>query len=325
MSSCDHLIQFRPLFRRYLWGGRRLGTVLGRPIGDGEDYAESWELVDRGNDQSIVASGPFAGWTLNELIMHHGSDVVGSHWAAIDRFPLLMKFLDCNHTLSVQVHPNDEQAAKLTPPDLGKTEAWVVLATEPGSRMYAGLRQGVTPAELEAGVRSGDVLPLLHWFEPQVGDCVFIPAGAVHALGAGLLIAEVQQASDTTYRLFDWNRLDAQGRPRQLHVDESLAMVDYSLGPIKPQSPRRVGSGRDRLVDCDKFVIDRCRPSQSTVVGGDDRFHLLVVVSGVINVLTEQGQSPLAYGQTALLPAAAGAIPVQSQAGGAVLDIYLPK
>src|SRR5262245_21894138 len=125
-----HPLRFQPLFKRYLWGDRRLGTVLGKPIGEGNDYAESWEVVDHGADQSVVAAGPLAGDTLAELVRSHGQDLLGRH-APQPRFPLLFKFLDCNRALSVQVHPNDEQAKKLDPPDLGKTEAWVILAAEP--------------------------------------------------------------------------------------------------------------------------------------------------------------------------------------------------
>ena len=190
-------------------------TVLGKPIGPGDDYAESWEVADHGADQSIVDFGPLAGTTLGELVLGRGDELVGPKGTVPypqARFPLLVKFLDAKQVLSVQVHPNDEQAAKQTPPDLGKTEAWVMLATEPGSKIYAGLRPGVDRAQLEAAIRDGTCERLLHSFEPKPGDCVFIPAGTVHAIGQGLLVAEIQQSSDTTFRLFDWNRTGADGR-----------------------------------------------------------------------------------------------------------------
>ena len=179
--------------------------MLGKVLGEGEDYAESWELVDHGADQSVVVGGALAGMTLGQLVAEHGEELLGRH-AGLGQFPLLLKFLDCNRTLSVQVHPNDVQGALLDPPDLGKTEAWVVLAADAGSKIYAGLKAGVTREDLRAALEAGTCEACLHQFEPQVGDCVFIRAGTVHALGAGLVIAEIQQASDTTFRLFDWNR-----------------------------------------------------------------------------------------------------------------------
>ncbi len=321
---CDHLLRFRPIFRRYLWGGRRLADMLGKPLPPGDDYAESWEIVDHGADQSVVRAGPLAGSTLGELVGNAADSLLGRHAPQLS-FPLLMKLLDCNRTLSVQVHPNDEQAARLDPPDLGKTEAWVVLATEPGSKIYAGLKPGVTRDDLAAALTAGQCEALLHEFEPQVGECVFIPAGTVHALGAGLVIAEIQQASDTTFRLFDWNRADASGQPRPLHIDESLAVIDYARGPVAPQRPQAIGAtGRERLVACDKFVLDRVTIDAPTTIGGDDRCHVLAVIAGAVVASGDPMGAPLALGDTALTPAAAGAITLAPQGRAVVLDIYLP-
>ncbi|MCA9268615.1 MAG: class I mannose-6-phosphate isomerase, partial [Planctomycetales bacterium] len=211
-------LRMQPLFRRYLWGGRRLQTVLDKPLGSGDDYAESWEIVDHGADQSVVAAGPLAGKPLADIVAQHTRELFGRH-APLAQFPLLFKLLDCNRNLSVQVHPNDQQAAALDPPDLGKTEAWVILDAAPGSVIYAGLERDCDAAALEQAISAGRVDACLGRFEPQRGDCVFIPAGTVHALGAGLLVAEIQQASDTTFRLFDWNRVGADGRPRPLHLE----------------------------------------------------------------------------------------------------------
>src|SRR5437870_4395620 len=234
---------FHPVLKRYLWGGRRLGTVLGKPIGEGSDYAESWEIADHEHGQSIVASGPLAGTSLHELMTSRGPELLGRHapldcQTTLPRFPLLFKFLDCQRDLSVQVHPNDAAAARLTPPDLGKTEAWIVLDAQPGSRIYAGLKTGCSEATLRRAFDDGSVEDCLHSFEPQPGDCIFMPAGTVHALGAGLLIAEIQQASDTTYRLYDWGRTGPDGKPRPLHVDEALRVIDYSATEIGPQRPQ---------------------------------------------------------------------------------------
>ncbi|MEQ8208510.1 MAG: class I mannose-6-phosphate isomerase [Lacipirellulaceae bacterium] len=321
-------MRFTPLFRRYLWGGRRLATMLNKPIGEGDDYAESWEVVDHGDDQSVVEHGWLAGATLKELVEYHAGELFGGS-ACGEQFPLLMKLLDCNRTLSVQVHPNDEQGAKLDPPDLGKTEAWVVLAAEPGSKIYAGLKPGVGREDLAAALVAGECEKCLHAFEPSPGDCVFIPAGTVHALGAGLVIAEIQQASDTTFRLFDWNRVDADGNPRPLHIEQSLEVIDYARGPVAPQELLVIEEGsdglsRERLVECDKFVLDRVRVSGSAELGGDDRFHLLSVIDGSLQVAGDPAEAPLSLGQTALVPSAAGSFEVAASGETTLLDIRLP-
>ena len=231
-----HPLLLTPVFRRYLWGGRRFATALGRDLPPGDDFAESWDVVDRpgpdGGDQSIVATGPLAGRTLGDLVRSHGGELLGRH-AGLPTFPLLFKFLDACRDLSVQVHPDDERAARLVPPDRGKTEAWYVIDAEPGSRIYAGLAPGVGQPELAAAIRAGTCATVLHSFAARPGDCIFIPAGTVHAIGAGLLIAEIQQSSDVTYRLFDWNRTGPDGKPRPLHVDAGVAAVSR-FGPVSP-------------------------------------------------------------------------------------------
>lgn len=330
-------LRFQPLFKRYLWGDRRLGTVLGKPIGDGNDYAESWEIVDHDADQSVVAAGPLAGKTLAELARSHSHELLGRH-APLPRFPLLFKFLDCNRALSVQVHPNDERAQQLDPPDLGKTEAWVILAAEPGSVVYAGLKRGFDRGLLAREVHRGTTELCLHKFEPKVGNCIFIPAGTVHALGAGLLVAEIQQASDTTYRLFDWNRVGPDGKPRQLHVEQSLDVINYAAGPVMPQAPRPTERPYvQRLVECDKFILDRWEfrgagvspadeeggPDACPTIGGDGRFHILAVLEGEMRLSGDPSAHPLRKGETALVPACVTeSIDVCEDA--VFLDAYLP-
>jgi len=321
-------LRFQPVFRRYIWGERRLKTVLNKPIGEGDDYAESWEVVDRGGDQSVVSHGPLAGKTLHEIVTHHGQELFGRH-APQRQFPLLFKLLDCNRNLSVQVHPNDDQAAKLDPPDLGKTEAWVILDAAPGSVIYAGLKQGFNLRAVKREAAAGRIDLCLHKFEPKPGDCVFIPAGTVHALGEGLLVAEIQQASDTTFRLFDWNRLGTDGQPRPLHVAESLAVIDYERGPVGPQEPQPLKSAAEnetieRLVECDKFILDRRKLTGPITIGGDDRFHIVYLVSGELTIDADAAGQPLTLGETVLLPAAAGEVQLQPSGETSVLDMYLP-
>ena len=323
-------ICFRPILKEYLWGGRRLGTELGKPIGVGPHYAESWEVVDHGADQSVVADGPLAGKTLHELVAEHGEALFGRHHPR-PQFPLLLKFLDAQRTLSVQVHPNDAQAARLDPPDLGKTEAWVVLAAEPGAKIYAGLKPGVDRATLERELAAGTCDNCLHRFEPQPGDCVLLEARTVHALGAGLLIAEIQQSSNTTYRLFDWNRVDVDGKPRELHVEQSLDTIDYQRGPVSPRAPQPTDRPHvEQLVACDKFLLDRWRLDGAEPCGGDERFHILSIVDGAATVTCEGQRHKLVRGGTVLLPAACPPVTVAPQRAGSsptpatLLDMYLP-
>jgi mannose-6-phosphate isomerase len=317
-------LTFEPVFRQYIWGGRRLETVLHKPLGDGDRYAESWEVVDHGEDQSVVASGPQQGATLRQLVRQHGDQLLGQH-AALSAFPLLFKFLDANQVLSLQVHPNDQQAARLDPPDRGKTEAWVIVDAAPEAVIYAGLKRGFDRAAVERELHRGTFELCMHRFTPQAGDCVFIPAGVPHALGAGLLVAEIQQSSDTTFRLHDWNRVGADGRPRELHIEQGLDVIDYQRGPVEPQTPRPGGRpGVERLVDCQQFVVDRWSGSPpGQRCGGDDRFHILASLQGQGEVRWPGGAMRLAGGQTMLL-AAVTEVEIVPGPDLVLLDMYLP-
>jgi mannose-6-phosphate isomerase len=317
------LLRFAPILHSHLWGGRRLAD-LGKRLGDGEHYAESWEIVDRGADQSIVISGPLAGATLHDLVTRQGPSLFGRHDPQ-SQFPLLFKFLDCQKTLSVQVHPNDAQAARLDPPDLGKTEAWVVLAAEPGSKVYAGLKPGVDRLALERAAAEGRCDKCLHEFEPKVGDCVFVAAGTVHAIGAGLLIAEIQQASDTTFRLFDWNRVDRDGRPRTLHIRQSLDTIDYARGPVDAVVPRATKDPHlERLVECGKFNLDRWQLDKPHQLDVNNRFHVVAVTEGSARVIAGEDQHDLPRGDSLLIPACSPDVQIVPQGRAVLLEAYLP-
>jgi mannose-6-phosphate isomerase len=322
--SALYPLRFIPIFRRYLWGGRKLGSRLGKPIGPERDYAESWEIVDHGEDQSRVMAGSLAGVTLGELVTGHGEALLGRHHPQ-PQFPLLFKYLDCEKTLSVQVHPNDAQAARLNPPDFGKTEAWVVLSADPGSVIYAGLKRGFDRAALEREVHRGTCELCLHRIAPHTGDCIFLPAGTIHALGAGLMIAEIQQSSDTTFRLYDWNRLGDDGKPRPLHIEQALEVIDYTRGPVSPQSPHKTDRPHaQRLVECDKFILDRLEFTQSHPIGGDRRFHIVSVLHGAVEISGDPVGQPLKIGETVLIPADVENCQLTAIKPTTLLDIYLP-
>jgi mannose-6-phosphate isomerase len=320
----DYPLRFEPLFRRYLWGGRRLQSVLGKQIGEGEDFAESWEIVDHGADQSVVLHGALAGQTLNELSSHYPEELFGRAGAPTS-FPLLFKFLDANDRLSIQVHPDDARAARLVPPERGKTEAWVILDAAADSYLYAGLRPGVDAATLRREIPRRTCELCVELIEPRVGDCFFLPAGVVHALGPGLLVAEIQQASDTTYRIYDWSRIGPDGKPRKLHIDEALDAIDYGYGPVTAQQPTSAGNPHaERLVACDQFVLDRWTVAGEERVGGDDRFHILAVIEGSLSIDGDPAQTQLERGGVVLLPAELGAVGVKASPRAVFLDAYLP-
>lgn len=315
---------FRPILRQYIWGGRRLETLLGKKIGPENDYAESWEICDHGTDQSIVENGPLAGMTLAELVTDRGDELLGRHHPQ-SHFPLLLKFLDASRTLSVQVHPDDARAARIDPPDLGKSEAWIVLVADPGATIYAGLKPGVDRRRLAASIQQGTCQDCLHQFQPKPGDCVYLPAGTVHALGEGLMVVEIQQASDTTYRLFDWNRVGSDGNPRELHIQQGLEAIDFDLGPVDPQTPQPTGrKGVSRLVSGDKFILDRWRFDAVETVGGDRQCHILCVLEGAMRLEGYPDIGPLGPGRSVMLPACLDPIGLIPDGTTVLLDTYLP-
>lgn len=296
-------IRFEPIFRSYIWGGDRLASHLGKkPPGSGI-WAESWEIVDHREGESVVADGLLAGWTLRQLIESFPLELIGNDTPS-ERFPLLLKYLDCERVLSVQVHPNDEYGAQMTQPDRGKTEAWYVIEAVPGAKLYAGLKPGVDRPTLEKAVAEERTEDCLHVLYPKSGDCVFIPAGTLHALGEGLLVAEIQQASDCTFRLYDWNRVDKDGKPRQLHIEQVLEVTDFESQPIEfIEKVEPLPSHARRLVDCDKFVLDEYdRPGSFQLKS--KQWSIVTVPKGSASIRSKQEPFELLRGQTLLVPAA---------------------
>ena len=318
-------LRFEPLLRRSIWGGRRLATTLGKPLPDGENFAESWELADYRDAQSIVRFGPLQGATLGDLCTRYGRQLLGTEKKE-DGFPLLFKFIDAQHDLSVQVHPSDQAAAALNPAERGKTEAWVILQADPGSVIYGGLKAGIDRQRLAAEMDRGNIEACLHHFAPQVGDCILIPAGVVHAIGAGLLIAEIQQASDTTFRLHDWNRLDENDQSRPLHIQQALQVIDFEAAPVVPQVPIQMDQAPllQQLVHCEKFVLNRYQFHGQQDLGGDGRFHIISLIQGQLMVAADPSGLLLQTGETCLIPAET--MPLRLDADGPVtlLDMCLP-
>jgi mannose-6-phosphate isomerase len=239
-----------PVFKQRIWGGRKLAEVFGKELPPGQKIGESWEIADLPEGQSTIGNGPLRGLTLGEAVHRHTQEIAGTREFP-ERFGLLVKFLDAQDVLSVQVHPDAETCRRMGKGD-PKTECWYVIQAEPGAVIYKGLKKGVTKERFARAIRDGTAADLLAAVAVQPGECHFIPAGTVHSLGAGLLIAEVQTPSDTTYRVFDWNRVDDSGKPRPLHVAEALESIHFDITPDK-LPVTTVG----RLVDGEYFRVDK--------------------------------------------------------------------
>jgi mannose-6-phosphate isomerase len=220
-------LTFRPVFKERVWGGRGLERLYAKPLPPGKPIGESWEISDRPGDASVIANGPLAGKTLRWLMENHAAEILGeAKPAAEGRFPLLCKILDAREKLSLQVHPPASMAAQLKGEP--KTEMWFIADAAPDASLYVGLKRGVTRAEFERKIADGSVAECFHRIPVRAGDAMFLPSGRVHAIGAGLVIFEIQQNSDTTYRVFDWNRIGLDGKPRELHVRQSLASMNFN-------------------------------------------------------------------------------------------------
>ena len=285
-------LQFNPIYQERAWGGRGLESFLGRKLPEGAPIGESWELVDRPEAQSVVAGGPWAGRTLRQLMENHTPEIMGPAWPKTRPFPILVKWLDCRTRLSVQVHPPAGIAARLGGEP--KTENWYFAHAEPGAAVYAGLRPGVTRESFERALAEDKVDQCLNDLAVHTGDSLLIPSGTMHAIDAGSLILEIQQNSDTTYRVYDWGRLGLDHKPRALHVRESLECL--SANPTK--SPQLVRGGRV-LAQCREFTISRqeLKAGERVSFAGGQQARILSVVEGEL-----AGGGTLRRGDNALLP-----------------------
>ncbi|MBP3959998.1 class I mannose-6-phosphate isomerase [Gemmata sp. G18] len=322
-------LRFEPIFTTNLWGGRRLPAFLNRTVTHNDPIGEAWILSDVEGSPSRVADGPLAGTTLREVFAADPGRIVGAAQAPRGRFPLLLKFLDARQELSVQVHPNDAQAALLGPGKFGKTEAWVVLERDAAtSRLFAGFAEGVSANDFRAALATKTAPSTLHSFTPNVGDCLFLEAGTVHAIGSNLLLFEVQQTSDITYRLYDWDRVDAKtGQPRQLHVNEGLACADFGRGPCYPVGPAvAVSNGvrREGLVACDYFTLERLTSAAPFRVGAANQCRAVVCVKGHGELESAGARYPIRTGDVYLLPAEVGAAIVVPATEVTLLECGLP-
>jgi mannose-6-phosphate isomerase len=309
-------ITFKPIYMERVWGGRELERVYGRNLPNATSpFGESWEVVDRPEAQSMVIEGPLAGCSLHELWTERRGEIFGEGFPDFPRFPILIKVLDARDDLSIQVHPPADLAASLGGEP--KTEMWYIADCDAGAKLYVGLKNGVTRADFEAAISAGTVAECVHAITPQTGDSIFIASGRLHAIGAGFLIHEIQQNSDTTYRVFDWNRCGLDGKPRELHVAESLASIDFD--DFEPTMDVAEG---ECLAKCAYFKTDqKALKSGDSIQNPDDgQFSILTVVSGK---LADTGGRSFGKGAFVMLPrGSAGLVAAEDSV---LLQITLPR
>jgi mannose-6-phosphate isomerase len=318
-------LTFAPVFKDYPWGGRNLATRLGRTLPAGI-VAESWEIAAHPNGASVATNGVFAGKTLPQVMELLGEQLVGQanrQALAARRFPLLVKLLDANQWLSVQVHPDDSYAL-VHEGESGKTEMWIVLHAEPGAELIYGFQRPMTGEEFAQAIRSGRIEELLHRVPMTAGDVIFVPAGAIHALGPGLIVAEIQQNSDTTYRIYDW------GRPRPLHIEKALDVLDFELvrpGPAQPQLLLDRSMRVEQLAACPYFVVERLSLRPNQIYHGlcsGDTMEIWGVLAGAVTVKSAESELALEAVGWTLLPAALGAFSIHTHAESTLLRVYTP-
>ena len=322
-------LRFEPIYQYRLWGGRRLAGVLTATLPGEGPIGEAWVLSDRDDHASRVADGPLKGRTIAQLLEQFPEYVMGKLAGRFRRFPLLLKFLDAREMLSVQVHPADSHTDLLPAGETGKTEAWVVLEAGPESRIYAGLKPGTTEATLRQALTDGGVADHLACFTPKPGDGVFIPAGTVHALGGDIVVFEVQENSDVTFRLYDWNHVDAKtGKPRALHVDRALACIDFGKcagGLVAPVVEATEPVERERLFRCEHFRLSRLRGQSPFTVGASGVPSVLVSIEGAGQVEHGGAAYAIGKGDVFLLPAVLGACTFRPSSAVSVLEIEIPE
>jgi mannose-6-phosphate isomerase len=312
-------LRFEPIYQYRLWGGRRLASLLTLPLPNGP-VGEAWILSDREDHQSRVADGPLKGRTIAELLQQCPEQMMGKLAGRFRRFPLLLKFLDAHEMLSVQVHPSG---------DTGKTEAWVVLEAGTKSRICAGLKPGTTEADLRRALANGTVADRLACFTPAPGDAVFLPGGTVHSLGGDIVVFEIQQNSDVTFRLYDWNHVEAKtGKPRALQVDQALASIDFAncgCGLVSPVVEANAPVERERLFQCEYFRLWRIRGKLPFAVGVPGVPRVLVCVEGAGQIENGGSTYSAGKGDVVLLPAAIGTCIYQPRGSVSLLEIEISE
>lgn len=312
------ILKFTPIFKSVIWGGKRIAEFKGIPS-QGDHVGESWELSPMKGNESVVEDGPFKGATLPELMASHGEEIMGERLSAKygSHFPLLVKFIDSTDDLSIQVHPDDELAGKRHN-SLGKTEMWYSVNPAEGAYLYAGFKEKITPEEFRAKVADNTIVDVLGKYYPARGDVFFLPAGRVHSIGRGNFVLEIQEASDITYRIYDYDRRDAQGNPRQLHIEESVDAIDYDDTDMTVGHASPNGSEELILEKCPFFtttLIDVTGEKRLDLAARDS-FSIVIAAQGNATLVDNEGRkTTLPQGTTVLVPASMPYIDIVAEDG----------
>jgi mannose-6-phosphate isomerase len=322
----------QPVPMERVWGGRRLAELFGRTMAANARIGESWELSDLPGGRTRVADGPLAGKTLRDLLETQALSLLGREAVACGwgrRFGLLLKFIDATDRLSVQVHADDAFVAAHEPHESGKHECWVILRAEPEAWLVHGLKAGVTRESFAAAVRRGDVEEFLQFRQVKVGDVIWVPAGTVHSIGPGIVLAEIQQSSDLAYRLYDWGRMGLNGKPRTLHVEEALSSLRMP-GEVVPSGGRgktaeETGLVIEHLVDCPAFSVSRIALDRRPWAGEThDALTAMMVLAGSARLATAEASMDIRAGDTLMVPADAGEYALENAEGLTVLVVAPP-
>lgn len=309
--------RFDPIYKDYIWGGNRFQTLFGRTLPDGDGpFAESWEIADHANGQSLISNGPLHGISLRQLVSEYPQELFGERLVDPNhpphRFPLILKYLDACQNLSVQVHPDDNLAWEMGLKDPGKTEVWVVVQAEKGSKLWLGTQRDYSRSELEDIIRKRELKSVLCEVEVHPGDCFYLRPGTLHALGSGILVAEVQTSSDTTFRVYDWDRLDKNGQLRELKIEEAIRALDDVNSPVFPQRGETgLAAHCERLVVDEHFTVNRWTSCEPFQWNSDGRCHLWTVLKGTGDAIFQAGRrgngpdaiESLNFGDSMLIPA----------------------
>ncbi|AWI25700.1 type I phosphomannose isomerase catalytic subunit [Flavobacterium pallidum] len=321
MKPSLYPMQFEPILKERIWGGRKLKTLLHKPI-TSEITGESWELSTVKGDISIVANGEYKGKPLTEVIASAPQEILGMgvHKRFGNEFPLLFKYLDAREDLSIQVHPNDELAKKRHN-SFGKTEMWYVMQADPDSRIIVGFKGKSSPQQYLDSLKDKSIVSLLDTIKAKPGDVFFLETGTVHAIGAGLVIAEIQQTSDITYRIYDFERKDASGNPRQLHVEEALEAINYN--PVDAQKHySKITNESNTLVDCQYFTTNLIPLEGKKEIHQDgNSFRVFMCTQGNFSLATGRKKFEYKTGDTVLVPA--GLTDYALEGTASVLEIYI--
>jgi len=321
-------LRFEPIYQYRLWGGRRLANLLPAPLpGDGP-IGEAWILSDRDDHPSLVADGPLKGRSIHQLLERSPEQMLGNLARHFTRFPLLLKFLDVQKGLSVQVHPSDDRKDLIPAGDTGKTEAWVVLDEGPEACIYAGLKPGTTAEVMRKAIAQGSLADHLASFTPEPGECVLIQAGTVHSL-RDVVVFEVQENSDVTFRLFDWNHIDPTTKqPRPLQVDKAMACINFTQGSIQPLTPdvrERDPVHREHLLHCDQFGVCRVTGEFPFITGAAGTCRILVFLDGEGHLEHAGLHYRFNKGDVLLLPAVVGECSCSPNGTITLLEVSLPE